>query len=630
MPILTAAPRPGHGARTESAESGLRAREIINAMPTAGRSITRWLAIPLVPVGVAYALAATAVAARHGELTTYAGRSGLARATELAAGLALFAVGFAAWLRGRWHPTGPVAVAAAFGWFAPDWIGWETGPQGVRVAALAALGVTAAAVVHLALGAPTGRPSSTAARSLVALTWAAAVAIGAGRALFYDPLADPSCSAWCATNPLLVHGDRAVAQGLDWAGLGFAALTTAAVIVLGGRRLVRASRALRASLAPIVIPAAIFLGAWTVRAGTLAFSPGDDPGGVVLTASFAVRAVALCALAAGLAWALSGAARRARSIRRLAGVHLGGPSAESFERALIRATGDSSLRVIYPRQEGDRWIDSDGRPVGPPEPRPDRALTVILRAGLPVAAVAHDPATLDGPALEREIGTAARLGLDNGRLRAETHAQLRELRASRARIIAAGEAERRRLERDLHDGAQQRLVGLSVAVRIAQGAVDERRDPRAAARLRAAEAGVQRAIAELRELAHGIHPVELTEEGLGAAIETLGDFAPVAVRVTVLPADRVPTAVETAAYGVVDEAVRRAAARGGGGTIEVAGRRSNGAFVLDVLDPGDASADGALAELADAADRVKAIDGRLSVAATGDRGVRITAELPCA
>jgi signal transduction histidine kinase len=244
--------------------------------------------------------------------------------------------------------------------------------------------------------------------------------------------------------------------------------------------------------------------------------------------------------------------------------------------------------------------------------------------------VAHDPATLDGPALEREIGAAARMGLDNERLRAEVDAQLRELRSSRARIIGAGDAERGRLERDLHDGAQQRLVGLCVAVRIARGAVDERRDPRAAARLRAAEAGVQRAIAELRELAHGIHPVELTEEGLEAAVETLGDFAPVAVRVTALPADRLPAAVETAAYVVVGEAVRRAAGPGDHPTIEVAGRRSNGAFVLDVLDPGEASPDSVLADLADVTDRVMALDGSLSVAAAGERGVRITAELPCA
>jgi signal transduction histidine kinase len=592
--------------------------------------MTRWLALGLVPVSVAYAVAATAVAAHHGGLTTYAGRSELVAVAELIAGLALFAAGFAAWLHARWLPTGPLAVAAAFAWFAPDWLGWAGGPAGVRVTALAALGVTAAAVFHLALGAPTGRPSLRTTRYLIALMWAATAVIGVGRALFYDPLADPGCSAWCAVNPLLVHGDRTLARALDWADLGIAALATAAVVVLGGRRLIRGGAAQRASLALIVIPSAIFLGAWTVRSGTLAFSPGDDPHRVVLVASFVARAFALIALAAGLAWALSGAARRARAVRRLAAEHIGDPSAESFEHALIRATGDSSLRVIYPRADGERWIDADGRPVAAPERRPDRAVTAIVREGLPVAAVMHDETTLEGRALQREIGTAARLGLDNERLRAEAIAQLDELRTSRSRIIEAGDAERRRLERDLHDGAQQRLVGLAVEVRIAQRSIDERRDPRGAARLRAAEAGVQRAIADLRELAHGIHPAELTEEGLEAAVETLGDFAPVGVRVTTLPADRLPTAVETAAYAVVDEAVRRAAGRSHRATIEVAGRRSNGSFVLDVLDPGDTSPNDALADLGDVADRVKALDGRLSAAATGDGGVRITAELPCA
>jgi signal transduction histidine kinase len=374
----------------------------------------------------------------------------------------------------------------------------------------------------------------------------------------------------------------------------------------------------------------MFLGAWTARSGTLAFSPGDDPHRVVLVASFAVRASALIALAAGLAWALTGVSRRTRAVRRLAAEQIGDPSVESFEHALIRATGDSSLRVIYPRPDGERWIDGDGRPVDAPERRPDRAVTAIVREGVPVAVVMHDEARLDGWALQREIGTAARLGLDNERLRAEANAQLDELRTSRSRIIEAGDAERRRLERDLHDGAQQRLVGLSVEVRIARRSIDERRDPRGAARLRAAEAGVQRALADLRELAHGIHPVELTDEGLEAALETLGDFAPVGVRVTTLPADRLPSAVEAAAYVVVDEAVRRAAGRGDRATIEVAGRRANGGVRLDVLDPGDASPAEAMADLADVADRVKALDGRLSAAATGDLGVRITAELPCA
>jgi signal transduction histidine kinase len=466
----------------------------------------RWLAMALVPASVVYVFAASTVAARHGALALYAGRSEFAAVAEVAAGSALFAMGFATWFSARWNSTGPVAVAAAFAWFAPVWIGRESNPPGVRVAGLVVAGVTAAAVVHIALGAPIGRPWSAPARSVVGLTWAATAVIGAGRALFYDPLADPNCTTWCATNPLLLHGDRALARGLDWADLAAAALATTAVLALGGRRLLRSSRAVRASIAPIVIPAAIFLGAWSARAATLAFSPGDDPRRAVISASFAVRAVALCALAAWLGWALSGAARRANAVRRLARAHAGGSVDESFEAALIRATGDASLRVIYPRQEGELWIDSDGRPVDAPERHADRTLTAILRDGVPVAAVSHDPATLDGRALGHEIGTAARLGLDNGRLRAEAQAQLRELRSSRARIVELGDAERRRLERDLHDGAQQRLVGLLVAVRIAQGRVDERSDPRTAARLRAAEDGVQRAITELRELAHGIHP----------------------------------------------------------------------------------------------------------------------------
>jgi len=208
------------------------------------------------------------------------------------------------------------------------------------------------------------------------------------------------------------------------------------------------------------------------------------------------------------------------------------------------------------------------------------------------------------------VASAARLGLENERLQAEARAQLEDLRASRARIVEAGDAERRRLERDLHDGAQQRLVGLSLALRLlrSQPGTDSDHD------LERAETELGRAIAELRELAHGIHPAVLSDEGLAAAVEALSEEAP--VRIAAMTQERFPAAVETAAYLVVSEAARAGAAR-------VSAERRDGVLIVDIeaaVEPGG---------LLDLEDRFGALDGRLAVEHAADGAVRIRAEIPC-
>ena len=150
-----------------------------------------------------------------------------------------------------------------------------------------------------------------------------------------------------------------------------------------------------------------------------------------------------------------------------------------------------------------------------------------------------------------EVASAARLALENERLQAEARAQLEDLRSSRARIIEAGDAERRRLERDLHDGAQQRLVGLSLALRLVRRELGA--DRQLVARLDEAEAELAPAVAELRELAHGIHPAVLSDEGLAAAVEALAEDAPASHRRDCRRSGSLAP-VETAAYLVVAEA----------------------------------------------------------------------------
>jgi signal transduction histidine kinase len=591
-------------------------------------SVGRYATIVAAPIAIAYGLLAVGVASRHGTSTTYAGLSPGAAAAELTAGWALAGAGIAAWWRRPGAPAGPLALLGAFAWFSPDWIGWQTGPGGVRAIALAAQGLTFAAVVQLALGAPTGWPASKPARRLIIATWSGTIAIGIGRVLFYNPFTDPACVTWCTANPLLAAGSQTAARALDWAELGLCALVAFAVAGLGARLVAKASVAARRTLSPILLPAALFVGAWTVRVIVVDATPGEDPARPILTACFVARAVGLALMSLGLAWSIARAAHGAIMLRRLAREAAAGAGDGSLEAALGRATGDVSLRLAFPLREGGRWIDAEGSEIALPQRAAEVSVTPILRDGQTVAALLHHPAILDGEALRREIGTAAELAIDNERLRAEALVQLRELKASRLRLVEAGDAERRALERDLHDGAQQRLVSLSIALRMAQSALGKQGATAAEASLREAGEGLQRAIDELRELAHGIHPIELSDEGLAAALETLAEGAPLTIGA--LPLERLPPSVEVAAYVLVDETVRRALTRDKGATPRVDARVADGALVVEVEDPSEPSPRRALADLVSVADRVRALEGRLTVEARTGGGVLMRAELPCA
>src|SRR5205823_774942 len=177
-----------------------------------------------------------------------------------------------------------------------------------------------------------------------------------------------------------------------------------------------------------------------------------------------------------------------------------------------------------------------------------RAVTMIGPENEPLAALVHNERLLGQRPLLEAAGSAARLSLENTRLQAELRAQLAELRASRLRIVAAADSERRRLERDLHDGTQQRLLALGLALQILR---DHQGDPEL---LDQAESELQEALRELRDLARGIHPAILSEQGLGAAVRSLADRAPVAVE-TEVAEGRYAERVEAAAYFVVSEAL---------------------------------------------------------------------------
>jgi signal transduction histidine kinase len=569
---------------------------------TSVASASRWV---VAAVAVAIGAAAEAIAARHGEVTTYAGASVALAFLELTAASALVVGGLLSWRR---RPrVAALAIAAGLAWLAPDVVGWDAGPDGVRSIALLVPGVTLAAVVHLVAGAPSGRTTSVPARALVAVVYLELAVVMVGRALFRDPFQDPDCWSDCAANLLLVHADRDVARLLTNADLAFAVAVGVALAALSVARWLAATPAARRALGPVLAAGSAFATAQAVWAARLLRTPLEDPHRAAFASLFAARSVALIALGLAIGWAVIRPARARAAVARLIGELRDAPAPLDLQGALARAVGDPGLAVAYPIGDGDVYVDAHGQPVPVPPAGGTRAVTSIERDGAPVAVVLHDPAALAEGDFAREIGAAARLAVDNERLQAQSHAQLQELRASRTRVVETADAARRKLERDLHDGAQQRLVSLSLMLQLAA----ESLEPRVAAPIGAAESELHAATVELRELAHGIHPAALSEEGLGPAIRALADRVPLSIEALDLPATRLPPAVETAAYFLVDEVAR-------GSERTSVSLRAAGALAIelaaDVVDG---------AKLSHARDRIAALDGDLAL-----DGGRISARIP--
>jgi len=552
---------------------------------------------------IAAGVAAEAIAARHGEATTYAGRSSVLAVLEFAAAAALVAGGLLSWQRPR---VGVAAVAAGLGWLAPDFAGWDAGLNGVRSIGLLLLGVTAAAVAQLVAVAPSGRTVWRPARLFVAVVYAELALVTVGRALFRDPYADPDCWSDCAVNVLLVHGDAGLARFLTHADLAFAVIVGVALPPLAAGRWRAATPAARRALWPVLAAGSSFAVAQGLWAARVLTSAPEDPDRAVFAALFAARSAALLALGAALVWTVVRTARSRAAVGRLIGDLRDAPASLALQDVLARAVGDAGLVVAYP--VGDRHVDAYGRPVAVPAPGGPVAVTSIERDGAPVALVLHDPAALSERDLAGEIGAAVRVAVDNERLQAQSQAQLRELRASRVRVVETADATRRRLERDLHDGAQQRLVSLALMLQLAMDSVD----PQVAAQLPVAGAELRAATVELRELAHGIHPAALSEEGLAPAVRALADRIPLAIDALELPSSRPSPAAETAAYYLVDEVARSSQAA------RVSLRSDTAVLAIELV------ADGVPAPaLSHVRDRIAALDGELLV----EEG-RVSARIP--
>ena len=389
-------------------------------------------------------------------------------------------------------------------------------------------------------------------------------------------------------------------------------------------RLVRASRPQRRAVIPVLLAgiAALTTFAASVVAGAAGL-PDRDAFSRVAGYTFAVVPVAVL-----LAFLQRRLARGA-----VAGlvVELGEPSAAvGLAEALSRAMGDPSLSLAYWFPAESRYVDSDGKPVELPDPGDAQVSTVVERNGRPVAVLIHDPALRDNAELVDSVCAAAGLTLENERLQAELRPRLTELQASRARLVEATEAERRRIERDLHDGTQQRLVSIAISLgllesKLPAGSVQAR------PLVRETRDSLMAALAELRELTQGIHPTILTERGLPTALDELCRRAALPAHLRLDLDQRLPDQVESAAYFLVSEALTNAAKHSHASEVRVSATYAGALLTVEVADDGIGGASvGHGTGLRGLADRVEALGGNLSVSSPLGRGTTLRAEFPCA
>jgi signal transduction histidine kinase len=445
-------------------------------------------------------------------------------------------------------------------------------------------------------------------------------------ALTFDPRRIYSCPS-CPSGALALFPSRTAYDTATSTSNVASAVFAVIVLALVVRRFMRSSEFARRDLAPLWVGAGLIVIAFVLDAlQGASFNEGTASVQVVTDAKKAAQLLVPLTFLFGLFRSRLAESSVARLV-----VELGRPLRHGELRALLaRALSDPSLEVAFIVPGEHCFIDEDGAPVELPHDDPDRAMTPVKDGSRTVAALIHDRALRERQPLVDAVGAAARLALENERLQAEVRAQLEEVRASRARIVATADAERRRIERNLHDGAQQRLVTLSLELALAreQAASGDSRELQAS--LDEAAADVAAALAELRELGRGLHPAILTEAGLAPALEALAERAAVATHVNAHLTERPPAPVEAAAYFVAAEALANAAKHARAAHVNIEAHNQDGRLVLLVDDDGIGGADATRCSgLAGLTDRVAALGGHLVIDSPAGQGTHLQAELPC-
>jgi signal transduction histidine kinase len=538
----------------------------------------------------------------------------------LLVGWSLIGSGLLSWRARPENRVGPIMVGTGFLWFAsvlqdahsalPFTVGYA-----LQVVYLAGF-------VYLILAFPSGRLRGMLDRALVVVAFGsvtiaqlAFMLVGKSRAVF---------CAHCPANLLEVSRNDTLAHDL----MQLQRVAGLAVILTGiGVLLTRwrgASGPQRKAAAPVLLAGAVAFAALTMSivADVFALPHGDFYGRL---AYYAFAAVPVAVLFVFLQRTLARAG--------VAGlvVALGEPSARvDLRQALARALGDPSLEVAYWYPAEGRYVDSDGRPVALPERDTDRLATLVEREGEPVALLIHDPALAHNAELVDSVCAAAGLTLENERLKAELRARLVELQASRARLVEATDAERRRIERDLHDGTQQRLVSIAMSLGLLESKLPGSPE-QARPIVHETRAALTAALEELRELTQGIHPTILVERGLATALDELCHRSALPARLQLAVDERLLAQVESAAYFLVSEALTNVAKHSHASEVRVVATYEDAVLTVEVGDDGiGAAAAGSGSGLRGLADRVEALGGRFTISSPPGRGTRLRAEIPCA
>jgi signal transduction histidine kinase len=501
---------------------------------------------------------------------------------DLAVGWTFIGCGLVASRRRPESRTGPLMAATGFAWFVGNFA--SVGVAAVAWVAGHMVYLHRGPLVQLVLTYPSGRPSSRLVRGAVVVGYAVAV-----------------------ITPI-------------WQSAG-------ATILLAGLLVAICARAYVAAVGPVrrarLIALQAAAGLSLVLAGTTAarlLLPLEQVSGPTLL----VYKLALCVLATGLLAGLLVAPWQRAVVTDLV-VELGEARSGTLRGELARALGDPTLEIGYWLPDRAEFVDAEGHPLRLPAPGSGRSVTTVKREGQPVAALVHDPAVLKDPGLLEAVTSAAQLAAANARLQAEVRARVEELAASRRRILAVRDEERRRLERRLHDKAEARLGELAVTLRRGQRSTT---DQRTREQIAHAEDQLARTLEELRRLAHGLHPRVLAEHGLAGALAALAKDLPVPVDINV-PSTQLPEQVAVAAYFVCAEALTNAAKHAAAPHVAVAVTASEDRVRVEVADDGVGGADPARGSgLRGLADRVETFGGTLQVESTSGHGTRLAAEIP--
>jgi signal transduction histidine kinase len=534
-------------------------------------------------------------------------------------GWSFAASGLVAWRRRPASRFGPLMLAVALAWFAAA-LTAASDPRLFTVGRAIAplwLGI----FVHALLAFPDGRLGSPAARVVVGLYYVDVILLQLGWLVFADPAGEPGCRG-CPQNLFMIADDPGLADLfllLEQPIVGLLALTAALAVLAARWR--AASRAYRRILAPVYISGATCI---VILILTIAVEPFSYTAGQVVgwVGAIAFTAVPLAFLAGLLRQQLAHA-----DVDSLL-AELSGPRPPSdLRRTLRKALHDPSLEIAYWSPVLRGYVDAGGHPVNVPDDDERQGVTLVVHGSERVAALIHDVSLHENEQLMNSVCAAAGLALTNARLQAELRGRLEELKASRSRIIDVGVHERRRLERDLHDGAQRRLLSILFELRRARMATDRDEIDRL---IEWSEEELKRSLDELRELARGIHPSVLTDYGLKVALEGVVVRAPVPTILDVELDRRPSSSVETALYFVACEALANAVKHADASKIQIRVVTDGGDLTMEVIDNGRGGADPNRGSgLRGMADRLAAVDGRLEIESDPAEGTVVRAVIPC-